>query len=346
MAFDHSQFRTGEHLVINVGGDIRNVRLDNYLCSRFGQLSRAKMQRIIKHQDILVNGLKAKPSRKLSEGDVIELDLPSKELIPEEIPLEIIHEDDDIIVLNKQAGVIIHPARGNASGTLLNGLINYANQHKPNDAAFVPDVVHRLDKETSGTIVFSKNEQVNTKLSLQFQERSTKKVYYAIVHGNLLQKTGIIDQPIGIDDKNPERYTVRPDGKEAITLYKVLENFDGYSLVEIELKTGRTHQIRVHMSHVGHPLVADVMYGGKKVYGLGPLDNNDDAVQLLNADGASRDGVENDDFMPVMGRVALHAKMLSFIHPATGKQVFFESKLPDDFQSFLGWLKCKSVKHE
>lgn len=315
MAFDSSSLRIGEHLVINVGGNNDGVRLDNYLCSRFGQLSRAKMQRIIRDQTVLVNGKKAKPSRKLNCGDKVEIDLPSRELLAEQMPINIIHEDDQIIVINKQPGVIIHPARGNSNGTLINGLLYHAQNTSSDENEYVPGVVHRLDKNTSGTMVFAKSDYANTHLSEQFQERKTSKKYLAVVHGRIEADSGVIDKPMGIDPRYPEKYAVREDGKEAVTLFEVVERFDEFTVVGITLKTGRTHQIRVHFSDMGNPLVADETYGGRVVC------------------ASVKNDAENK--VELMSRVALHSQILGFEHPGSGKWVEFESELPDDIQHFI-----------
>ena len=293
MQFDHENFRPGERLVIKVGGGISGLRLDNYLCSRFGHLSRAKMQRIILNQEVLVNGQRGKPSRRVYFGDVVEFTLLSKELVADDIPIDIIYEDQDIIVVNKQPGILIHPARGNSSGTLLNAIAHYAA------GRFEPDVVHRLDRNTSGTMVFSKNQAANVALSAQFEGRETQKEYLAIVHGTPSPLCGQIEQPIGQADANSEKYAVMPEGRYALTLYETISSSaDGlYSLVRLDLKTGRSHQIRVHLSHIGCPIVGDTLYGGKI------------------------DHIE---------RCALHAQKLAFNHPTTGQRLEFNSPLPQD----------------
>lgn len=253
-------FTPGETLEIGVGGDKAGVRLDNYLCMRFGQLSRAKMQRIIKQQDILVNNVKSKPSRKLNPGDTIKLTLPSREIVSQKMDLEILYEDNDVVVVNKMPRVIIHPARGNATGTILNGLYHYASDH------FRPDVVHRLDKDTSGVVVFSKNAVANAFLSEQFHNRHTKKKYKAIVWGTPLPSEGIISLPIGDHpDINLQKQAIIEEGKPAKTAYKIEKVMGKFSLLDIEIFTGRMHQIRVHLSHIGCPLICDELYGGANV---------------------------------------------------------------------------------
>lgn len=317
LELENSDFRPGEEISITVGGNSVNVRLDNYLCSRFGQLSRAKIQRIIKTQNIMVNGQRSKASRKLNFGDVIELVLPSRELTVDHVPLDIIYEDSDLIALNKQPGIIVHPARGteNKSGTLINGLLYYASQ-KPEEQRFIPDVIHRLDRNTTGVIIFSKSARANQLISEQFENRNTKKEYLALVHGILSEKTALIDEPIGQHPRYFEKYAVTQDGKTARTRYEVIEELSDFSLVKISLLTGRTHQIRVHFSHIGHPLVADELYGGRII-------------------APSQLAPEN----PGIERTALHSSSLTITHPSSHKQITFAAPLAQDIENFLNSLR-------
>ncbi|AQQ10406.1 Ribosomal large subunit pseudouridine synthase D [Sedimentisphaera cyanobacteriorum] len=292
-------FIPGEELEMRVGGGKQDVRLDSYLCSRFGQLSRQKMQRVIRQQEILVNGVKAKPSRKLCSGDLIKLTLPSREIEPEAMELEVIYEDEDVVAVNKAPGAIVHPGRGNPNGTLLNGLYHYAA------GRFSPDVVHRLDKDTSGAVVFSKHARANAFLCEQFQKRTTHKIYNAIVSSNFAEDEGIIDVPLGDHpNENIHKQAVRPDGRDAKTAYRVVEQMGDFALVEIEIFTGRTHQIRVHLEHIGCPLANDPLYGGR----------------LLES--------------PELKRTALHSKKLELILPC-GKKRAISAKIPRDMQAFL-----------
>ncbi|WP_133063314.1 RluA family pseudouridine synthase [Sedimentisphaera salicampi] len=292
-------FVPGEELEMTVGGSKQDVRLDSYLCSRFGQLSRQKMQRVIRQQEILVNGLKAKPSRKLSPGDVIRLTLPSSEIDSEQMELDIIYEDEDVIAVNKAAGVIVHPGRGNPNGTLLNGLYHYAA------GRFSPDVVHRLDKDTSGAVIFSKHARANAFLCEQFQKRTTRKIYNAVVSSNFAETEGIIDAPMADHpNENIHKQAVRPDGREAKTAYKVIEDLGDFALVEVEIFTGRTHQIRVHLAHIGCPLANDELYGGRKLQS------------------------------PALSRTALHSKTLEIILPC-GDERTISADMPCDMQAFL-----------
>lgn len=310
MAFNHDNFRRGQRLEIVVGGSQDGQRLDNYLCIRFSHLSRVKMQRIIRGQGVEVNGAFAKPSRRVHFGDILAFDLPDTQIIGEDLPLDIIYEDDNMLVINKDSGFVVHPARGNSSGTVLNGLIHYAQ------GEYKPDLVHRLDKNTSGVMVVSKNQDTNTTLSEQFVERTTSKCYIAIVHGSVEQPCGTIEKPISSDNNDKSQYFVHPDGRHALTLYKVLKtSSDGkYSLLEVDIKTGRTHQIRVHLSHIGHPIVADTLYGGKPI----TIDTSDSLVSIE--------------------RCALHAHTLKFDHPITGKPLEFVAPLKPDMQSIANEL--------
>ncbi|MHC4126231.1 MAG: RluA family pseudouridine synthase, partial [Planctomycetota bacterium] len=245
---------------VYVGSAIKDRRIDKYLHGRFSNFSRVIFQNLIKSGSVKVNGKVVKPSFKLSPGDKVEFalpELPGKEIIPEEIPLEIIYEDDDIIVINKQADMIVHPARGNTHGTLVNGLAFYSSELSSGLGDFRPGIVHRLDKNTTGVLVVTKNDTAQWKIAKQFQHRQTKKTYLAIVHGCPELTADCISAPLGVHPKIREKYAVRSEkGKEAVTFYKVLEEFRGYSLVELKPTTGRTHQIRVHLAYIKHPVVA------------------------------------------------------------------------------------------
>ena len=306
MVFEHDNFRRGERLEIVVGGGKNAQRLDNYLCSRFSHLSRAKMQRIIRSQGVEVNSVLSKPSRRIYAGDVVAFDLPDSELLAEDMPLEVIYEDEQMIALNKQAGVLVHPSRGNSSGTLLNGLVNYAA------GKYKPDIIHRLDRNTSGVIIMSKNQEANSILSEQFVSRTTAKTYLAIVHNAPTPPEAKIEKPI-CEEANSEKYVVDEGGKYALTFYKTIKTSADkkYSLLEIDLKTGRTHQIRVHLSFIGCPLVADELYGGfvPQIDGLEPI-----------------------------CRCALHSYKLIITHPVLQTQLELIAPLPDDFNTALEQL--------
>ena len=331
-------------LTLRVGSALQERRLDKYLHGRFSNYSRVMLQEVIKAGGVKVNGKQAKPSLKLNPDDLIEItlpELPKTEISPEDIPLNILHEDNDIIIINKSADILVHPARGNTSGTIANALAFHlaaaeADEDKDEEdesetadakfpialGEFRPGIVHRLDRNTTGVMILAKNEVAQWKISRQFHDRLVQKSYIAIVHGTPELTRDRINAPLGVNLKFRYKYAVRPEaGKEAITFYEVLETFRGFSLLKLTPKTGRTHQIRVHLSHIKHPIVADDMYGGKPVY----------PWQLKNADPAIE--------APVIARCALHAWTISFKHPTTEKIVSFEAPLPDDMQNLLDMLR-------
>jgi 23S rRNA pseudouridine1911/1915/1917 synthase len=313
----------GEQL--HVGHSIRERRLDKYLHGRFSNLSRSFIQNAIKQGAVKVNGKIAKQSQKLSPGDIIEFsppEPPSKDILPEDIPLDIIYEDEELIVLNKQPDMIVHPARGNTHGTLVNALVFYSDELSTGLGEFRPGIVHRLDRNTTGVMVITKNDIAQWKIAKQFENRQVNKTYLAIVHGTPDLTADRIKVPLGIHPRVREKYAVRPDsGKEAVTFYEVLESFRGFSLLKLTPKTGRTHQIRVHLSYIKHPIVADDMYGGKLIY----------PWQLADTEPAVQE--------PILNRVALHALSLELKHPATEKIVKFEAPLPQDMQNLLDALR-------
>ncbi len=314
-------------LSIKVGNSIKERRIDKYLHSRpeLSGFSRAMIQNIIKEGAVKVNGKIVKPSFKLSPGDKIDLTVPqppSKEIHPQDIPLNIIYEDDDIIIVNKQSDMIVHPARGNTNGTLVNALAFYSDKLSSGLGEFRPGIVHRLDRDTTGVMVVTKNDTAQWKIAKQFERRQTKKNYLAIVHGTPELTADRINAPLGIHPRIREKYAIRPEiGKEAITFYEVVESFRGFSLLKMTPKTGRTHQIRVHLSYIKHPIVGDDMYGGKLIYPW-QLQNSEPAVQE-----------------PIINRFALHAWTLEFKHPTTDEMMKFEAPLPEDMQNLLDMLR-------
>jgi 23S rRNA pseudouridine1911/1915/1917 synthase len=314
-----------EPLILHVGNAIKERRLDKYLHNRFSNQSRRFIQDAIKAGSVKVNGKIAKQSYKLNPGDKIELTLPeppSKEILPEDIPLNIIYEDNYLIILNKQPDILVHPARGNTHGTLVNALAFYSDKLSSGLGEFRPGIVHRLDKNTTGVMVVAKDDTTQWKIAKQFERRQVNKNYLAIVHGTPELTADRIKVPLGIHPRVREKYAIRPEaGKEAITFYEVLESFRGFSLLKLTPKTGRTHQIRVHLSYIKHPIVADDMYGGSLVY----------PWQLADAEPAVQE--------PIISRVALHAHMLEFRHPKTEKIVKFEAPLPKDMQNLLDMLR-------
>jgi len=317
-------------MVLRVGHGVQQRRLDKYLHARLSNLSRVMIQKQIAAGGVRVNGEAVKPSRKLAYGDTIELSLPrtpSRRITPEDIPLDIIYEDDDIIVLNKQAGILVHPARGNTHGTLVNALAFHCE--KLSSAGFDsddprPGIIHRLDRNTTGVMVAAKNPRSQWQIAGQFQHRQVGKTYLAIVHGTPQLNADRINAPLGVHPRVREKYAIlgrSETAKDAVTYYEVIEPFRGYSLLRLSPRTGRTHQIRVHLSHIKHPVVADNMYGGKCVY----------RWQLAGAEPAAE--------QPLINRCALHARTLEFKHPSTKEPMKFEAPLPEDMERLLEALR-------
>lgn len=314
-----------EHIALKVGNNLTFRRVDKYLQGRFRQFSRTTIQKLIKEQAVKVNQSYAKPSTKLSAGDIVDVILPPpeiREITPENIPLNIVYEDSDMLVINKQADLIVHPARGYKSGTLVNALVYYAQNLSKGSEDFRPGIVHRLDRNTTGILVVAKNDTAHWRLAGQFERRLTKKYYLTIVHGSPDLTSDCINQPLGVHPQFREKFAVRHDtGKEAVTFYEVLERFKGYSFVKINIKTGRTHQIRVHLAYIRHPIVGDDMYGGKIVY----------PWQIENKEPIPQE--------PLMARPALHAWRLEINHPTTNEKMTFEAPLPADMQKLLEELR-------
>ncbi len=312
-------------LSIKVGNCIKERRIDKYLHGRFSNFSRRFLQDTIKGGHVRVGGNPVKPSYQLTAGETIDLTLPSpqkKEILPEDIPLNVVYEDEDLIMINKQANIIVHPARGNKHGTLVNALVHYSDALSSGLGEFRPGIVHRLDRNTTGIMIVAKNDEAQWKIAKQFENREITKEYLAIVHGTPELTADCINAPLGVHPRIREKYAVRPErGKDSVTFYEVLEAFTGYSLVKCAPKTGRTHQIRVHLSHIEHPIVADDMYGGKLVY----------PWQLENGEAQVQD--------PLLARCALHAWTIEFRHPKSENMVKFEAPMPEDMRHLLEMLQ-------
>jgi len=339
-----------EHLQIEIRRARTSCRLDKYLAHRLGKnvTTRTALQRYIREGNVTVNAAQVKPSYIIRAGDVIDMMLPAAkplEIGPEDIPLEVVYEDDDLIAVNKQADLIVHPARGNWTGTLLNALAYYFQQNCGDIADLPatgdapqcrPGIVHRLDRDTTGIMLVAKSDLALWRLGWQFEHRKVEKTYTAIVHGLVELDEDVIDVPIGKHPKIREKYAVhRLTGKpypsttkEAVTRYKVLRRIAGvgkigapFTLVELHPRTGRTHQLRVHMSCMGHPIVADSVYGG------GPLYRS-----MLEGHADRADG-------PMMTRQALHAQSIKFRHPRTGRNMELHAPLAGDFAEALNELQ-------
>ncbi|WP_346937673.1 RluA family pseudouridine synthase [uncultured Clostridium sp.] len=293
--------------------DEENVgkRLDLFVSEKELEMSRSFVQGIIEKQQVKVNCQIKKSNYKLKIGDQVHVELAEPvelQVEAEDIPLDIIYEDSDVIVINKPQDMVVHPAPGNYTGTLVNGLLYHCKDLSGINGVIRPGIVHRIDKDTSGVLIVAKNDKSHNSLAMQLKDHSMKRTYYAIVEGIVKEDEGTVRTNIGRHPVERIKMAVVKDGKEAITNYKVLERFKSNTLVECRLETGRTHQIRVHMSHLHHPLIGDQVYGYKK--------------QRFKLQGQ-----------------ALHAKNLGFIHPTTGEYMEFDSQLPEYFQDILDKLR-------
>ncbi len=302
------------------------LRVDKYLMNFIENATRNKIQLAIKAGNVLVNDVPVKANYRVKAHDVVRVVLahPPHEnlLVPEDIPLNIVYEDDELIVIDKPAGLVVHPGHGNYTGTLVNGLIHHF-QNLPNNSSDRPGLVHRIDKDTSGLLVVAKTEYSMAHLASQFFNRTTKRRYVALVWGSLADEEGTIEGNIGRSLKNRLQMDVYPEGdqgKHAVTHYKVLERFSYVTLVECRLETGRTHQIRAHFKFLGHPLFNDERYGGDKI---------------LKGTTFSKYKQFVDNCFKVLPRQALHARTLGFEHPTTGVMMEFESDIPADMTSCL-----------
>jgi 23S rRNA pseudouridine1911/1915/1917 synthase len=311
-------------------------RLDVYLTTHTENATRNKVQEAIKNGEVLVNSKTAKPSYFILPGDLIEVNLlrpDPPEVKAENIPLEIVFEDEYLLVVNKPAGMVTHPAYKNYSGTLVNALMHHSEKlsqlHSDDDEEYEivrPGIVHRLDKDTSGLLVVAKDETSHQKLAKQFAAKTSEREYNAIVWGKLKQSSGLIDAPLGRSKSDRKKVAVIADGKHAVTEYEVIEQYDYLSFVKLHLQTGRTHQIRVHLAHIHHPVFGDETYGGREIV-------------VGGIEGKKKAEVKN--LLGMMNRQALHAKKLGFVHPMTKKMMRFESELPEDMKAVLKYLGKK-----
>ena len=292
-----------------------NKRIDAYI-AKSANISRVNAQRLISEGKILVNGKSVKHSYKTQENDEItmEQEEPKEvELKAENIPLEIIYEDKDIIVVNKPKGMVVHPANGNPDGTLVNAVMAICKDSLSGIGGELrPGIVHRLDKDTSGIIIVAKNDKAHINLSEQIKNHKVEKTYIALVKGNVKENQATINMPIGRSNKDRKKMAVTKNGKTAITHFKVLKRYDKYTLLEVKIETGRTHQIRVHLSQIGYPIVGDMVY----------------------SNGKNEGGIEGQ---------CLHAKSLKFKHPITGKEMYLEAPLPEYFQKILHELDGRKI---
>lgn len=292
-----------------VVSDQESGRLDKVVTNHYPDLTRSKIQNLIKQEQILVNQAPTTNRYKVSENDVIDVTLPDPVEVsvkPEKMNLDIVFEDDDVIVVNKPQGMVVHPAPGHENGTLVNGLLDHAPLATVN-GELRPGIVHRIDKDTSGLLMVAKNDQAMLSLSAQLKAKTNQRKYLAIVHGNFKEEAGTINAPIGRSKKDRKKMAIVEDGRPAVTHFKVLERFTDYTLIECELETGRTHQIRVHLKYIGHPVAEDPLYGPRNT---------------LKGNGQF-----------------LHAKLLGFKHPRTGEELVFEVDPPQIFQDTLSKLR-------
>ena len=302
-----------EILEFSVDGSENGIRIDRYLSEKNEELSRSYLQKLLKEQGITVNGREVKANYKVQAGDEIRISLPDlsdPDILPEEIPLDILYEDEDVMVVNKPKGMVVHPSAGHTTGTLVNAILFHCQGNLSGiNGVMRPGIVHRIDKDTTGALLICKNDVAHRNLADQLKEHSIKRRYRAIVSGNLKDDEGTVEGPIGRHPVDRKKMAINyKNGKEAITHYTVLERFGNATYVECRLETGRTHQIRVHMTSIGHPLLGDEVYGaGKNPYHL-------------------------------QGQV-LHAMVLGFVHPRTGEYMEFSAPLPEYFTNLLEKLR-------
>ena len=297
-----------DEIIVNV--EDRKQRLDLFLLKNFPDCSRSHLQKLIADGKILVDGNISKASYKLNGGESVsisEMKAEALSLEPEDIPLDILYEDSDIIVINKARGMVVHPADSIISGTLVNALLYHCKDLSGINGVMRPGIVHRLDKDTSGVMVVAKDDKAHISLSEQIQSKTAKRTYLAIVHGRINDNIGIIEGAIGRHKIDRKKMAITPDGKPAITEFRVIERFKDYTFVECSLKTGRTHQIRVHMTSIGYPLVGDPKYGNRK----NPFD--------------------------IQGQ-ALHSHILTLNHPSTDERMSFTAPLPEDMRKILSLI--------
>ena len=303
-----------ERTALTAGPEAAGERLDSFLAARLPGLTRSAAARLIETGQVLVDGKPARKSAKLAGGETVEVTLPDPEpadALPQDIPLDVVYEDDDVIVVNKPSGLVVHPAPGHPDGTLVNALLHHCGGSLSGVGGELrPGIVHRIDRDTSGLIIAAKNDAAHQALAAQLADHTLARTYEAVVVGALREDGGTVDAPIGRCPSDRKKMAVVPNGKRAVTHWEVLERFPGYTYVRCRLETGRTHQIRVHMAHLGHPIYGDMVYGGKKP-------------------------------VPGLAGQCLHAVGLRFVHPRTGETVELSCPLSGEFQALLEKLRRK-----
>jgi len=319
------QFKTVEILIpADAGGE----RLDKYI-GRLDKvnLTRSRIQKLIKDNLVIVNGRPAGHNHVLQGGETVQIKIPpppESDIKPEDIPLDIVFEDDFLLVVNKPAGMVTHPAAGNYAGTLVNAVMHHCRKLSQRQGSDRPGIVHRLDKNTSGLIILAKNDDIHLSLQEKIQRREIKRTYKALICGHMKEDEGEINLPVGRSIKDRKKMTVtRLKSREALTYYRVIDRFRLYDLLEVNLQTGRTHQIRVHFSHLGHPVFGDPDYGGRLKWHRGVFSIDKQLAKTA---------------LEIMPRQALHAWQLEFIHPITQKPILLQTELPDDFGGLLDFL--------
>lgn len=313
--------------------DKSGIRLDKFLADNISEFSRSQLQKYIKNGDITVNEEVQPAKYRLNIDDKISIDI-SEEISnsafvePQDIPIEIIFEDDDIIIINKQTGMTVHPGTGNKDGTLANALAFHCNQLSDINGPIRPGIVHRLDKDTSGLIIVAKTNYAHMKLAEQFANRLVKKVYYGITWGHWKEQAGLIDQPIARKRNDPTAYIVNVTGKEAQTKYQVVKESQYFSYLNYFPKTGRTHQLRVHSAFIGNPIIGDTKYVGGVSRIRGYIPEISKKMEIL---------------FKIVKRHILHAQKISFIHPRSEKEMTFEAELPNDIQNIINKIESLNV---
>ena len=318
-----------ERIELTFPGDAEPERLDGFVARTVAGLTRSAAQKLIESGEITVGGVPAKPSQKLKGGERISVSIPPPrpaEAAAEAIPLQILYEDRDLVVIDKPAGMVVHPGAGTSGGTLVNALLGHCRDLSGIGGTMRPGIVHRIDKETSGILVVAKNDQAHLSLARQFKEHTIKRVYLALVHGEPKGEKGRIESLIGRHPVDRKRMSGKARrGKHAVTHWHVVSRFGGITLLRLRLETGRTHQIRVHLSEAGFPLVGDKVYGG--------------SGRLASVADPRLGGLIKE-----LDRQALHARTLGFIHPATGEYLEFNSELPEDMQRIIDYLENSGIR--
>lgn len=284
-------------------------RIDSFLAAQIEDLSRSRIQKLIKDELVFVNGQSVKVSYKLCEGDIVDVNIPQEPtetgIIPENIPLDIIYEDDDVLIVNKPKGMVVHPAPGHYTGTLVNAIMYHCKDSLSGiNGELRPGIVHRIDRDTTGSLIICKNDNAHRFIASQIAEHSCNRIYVGIINGHLTNQKGVIDSPIGRNPKDRKKMAIVPDGRNAVTHYEILQEFRQHDLAQFKLETGRTHQIRVHMASINHPLLGDEVYGPSKC-----------SYKLQGQ--------------------TLHAKTIGFIHPTTKEYMEFEAPLPEYFSDLI-----------